>query len=130
MDPQTSILQQAARRRSELVQQGRLDSRAWLDLVPLRWPPAQWAVQVVRAGLLGMVAEERTDEEEVRTGSRARGGSDCEDRVLRLMHAVLAIWPGVKVELEFVGNPPWHVRLLVDGYVVETMPRRNLVPPQ
>lgn len=123
MSPEASILAQARSAANELARQGRRDAILWRDLVPIGGAAA-WAAAIARSGLLGSAAGETGDDEDVRVGPRATKHTDCEDRVLRLMHATLAAFPSADVQFVFEGDPIDHVTLRVDGRRIETLPSR------
>lgn len=123
MNARHSIEAQARARMPQLWRQAAVDVAHW------NWNvggPVGWARSIVRLGLLGSIAKETGPTERVKVATAARTATDCEDRCLRLGFAVKRKFPAARVSLDWVGNPPWHVRLLVDGQVVETMPEAVL----
>lgn len=125
--PKTDILRQARERRLALEDQATIDLWAWQSLCPelAAMPASMFAAMVVHWQLLGPVLPEPPDApEDLRVGARSLTGTDCEDRTYRLAYAVLRHDPHARIELEWIGQPPWHVRLVVDGIVIETMPQR------
>lgn len=118
--PRAQIEGQIRERMREIDEQGRRDAIRWLGVPGAN--AIQWAQNVVRLGHLGTVGEETGNGEVVRIGGEALTQTDCEDRVVRLIAATCHRWPGAKCSIEWVGNPPWHVRAMINGRSVETMP--------
>lgn len=49
-------------------------------------------------------------------------GGDCEDLVIALGALVRSVFPDAEVGLEYCGEKPSHVRLVVDGVSIEAVP--------
>lgn len=126
MNARHHIEAQAAARWREFERQAALDVAAWSFI---GGTAVAYGRQVVALGLLGSVAAETGPVERVKAGREAQSGTDCEDRCLRLAAAIRRRFPTAKVSLDWVGQPPWHVRLLVNGQVVETIPAWALGGP-